>query len=54
MLEQKERQAIIALMHHEVVPAMGCTEPMAVSLCVAKATELLGTRPETGRRECEG
>ena len=46
MLEQKERQAIIALMHREVVPAMGCTEPMAVSLCVAKATELLGTRPE--------
>ena len=46
MLEQKERQAIIALMHREVVPAMGCTEPMAVSLCVAKATELLGERPE--------
>ena len=46
MLEQKERQAIIALMHREVVPAMGCTEPMAVSLCIAKATELLGERPE--------
>ena len=26
---------------------MGCTEPAAVSLCVARATELLGCRPET-------
>lgn len=25
---------------------MGCTEPMAVALCVAKATELLGQKPE--------
>ena len=25
---------------------MGCTEPMAVALCVAKATELLGVKPE--------
>lgn len=25
---------------------MGCTEPMAVALCVAKATELLGIMPE--------
>lgn len=45
MLELKERQEIIALIHREVVPAMGCTEPMAVSLCVAKATELLGEKP---------
>lgn len=29
-----------------MVPAIGCTEPIAVALCVAKATEVLGKRPE--------
>lgn len=37
---------IIGLINREVVPAIGCTEPAAVSLCVAKATELLGCVPE--------
>lgn len=45
MLSKQEREAIIALINREVVPAIGCTEPMAVSLCVARATELLGCRP---------
>lgn len=46
MLEKAVREQIIALIHQEVVPAMGCTEPMAVALCVAKATEVLGQKPE--------
>ena len=45
MLEKEERERIIALINREVVPAIGCTEPMAVSLCVAKATETLGCVP---------
>ena len=40
------KDEIIALIKREVVPAMGCTEPMAVSLCTAYATEDLGTEPE--------
>ena len=46
MLTKDERQSIIALIKREVVPAIGCTEPIAVALCVAKATELLGRTPE--------
>ncbi len=46
MLERHEREAIIALINREVVPAIGCTEPIAVALCTARATELLGMRPE--------
>lgn len=33
-------------MRHEVIPAIGCTEPVAVALCAARAAELLGTLPE--------
>ena len=39
-------ESIIRLVHNEVVPAIGCTEPMCVALCTAKATENLGCRPE--------
>ena len=46
MLETEKRKSIIDLVKREVVPAMGCTEPIAVALCVAKATEVLGTEPE--------
>lgn len=40
-----ERKSIIALIKQEVIPAIGCTEPIAVALCVAKATEILGCKP---------
>ena len=46
MITKETRERIIALIHKEVVPAMGCTEPMAVALCTAKAAELLGKTPE--------
>ena len=46
MLDNQTREQIIALINREVVPAVGCTEPMCVSLCVARATEVLGFRPE--------
>ena len=41
MLNGEEKRSIMALLHEQVVPAIGCTEPMAVALCVARATELL-------------
>lgn len=46
MIESEKRKSIIDLVKREVVPAMGCTEPIAVALCVAKATEVLGNTPE--------
>ena len=46
MIPTPERRRIIELIRREVVPAIGCTEPIAVALCTARAAELLGRRPE--------
>lgn len=46
MIEEQKRRQIIDLVKREVVPAIGCTEPIAVALCVAKARETLGIVPE--------
>ncbi|MBD8389247.1 serine dehydratase subunit alpha family protein [Dysgonomonas sp. BGC7] len=46
MLTQIDKDQIVNLVKREVVPAIGCTEPIAVSLCVAKATEMLDKKPE--------
>ena len=45
-MNKAEREQIINLVQREVIPAIGCTEPIAVALCVAKATETLGKKPE--------
>ena len=39
-------QELLHLLHCEVIPAIGCTEPIAVALCVARAKEKLGTEPD--------
>ena len=45
-MTSQEHDRIIDLIKREVVLSIGCTEPMAVSLCVAKACETLGSQPE--------
>ncbi len=47
MLEKSVRQAIIKLIHQEVVPALGCTEPVAVALATSKSKEVLDGFPES-------
>ena len=45
MLPDPLRQEIIALVREQVVPAIGCTEPVCVALAAARAAEQLPTRP---------
>ncbi|MDO5571614.1 MAG: L-serine ammonia-lyase, iron-sulfur-dependent, subunit alpha [Bacteroidales bacterium] len=46
MQSKKERQQYIDLLNREVKPALGCTEPIAVALAVAKAAEILREKNE--------
>ncbi len=41
-----EYDKIIALIKREVVPAVGCTEPVAVALCASVAAEALQAEPD--------
>ena len=42
------------LLIEELIPAMGCTEPVTVAYCAAKAAEVLGERPGKITAECSG
>lgn len=45
----ERQQQLIDLIHREVKPALGCTEPIAVALAVAKAVEILGQNKPVDR-----
>ena len=45
MLTNQIMDAYIAILEEELVPAMGCTEPIAISYAAAKLREVLGAKP---------
>jgi L-cysteine desulfidase len=55
MLITKEiYDAYVDLLHLELVPALGCTEPIAIALAAAKAREVLGEFPDSITVSCSG
>lgn len=47
-------QTYLQILKEELVPAMGCTEPIAISYCAAKARAILGGLPERSLVEVSG
>ena len=45
MLSNNEKEQITQLVHQQVVPAIGCTEPICVALATSRAAEVLGCVP---------
>ncbi len=46
-MDSELRRQLRDIIQNEVVMATGCTEPVAVALCVAKTCETLGAMPDT-------
>ncbi len=44
-LDEIKYQTYVQILKEELVPAMGCTEPIALSYCASKARDILGTTP---------
>lgn len=47
-------QAYVRILEEELVPAMGCTEPIALAYAAAKAREILGCIPDQVKVEASG
>lgn len=50
----KTYQIYIEILKKELVPAMGCTEPISLAYCAAKARETLGSMPDKVIVEASG
>lgn len=53
-LDKKKYQAYISILKEELVPALGCTEPIAIAYAAAKAREVLGSFPSKVVVKCSG
>lgn len=53
-LMKQSYKTYIDILQEELIPALGCTEPIAIAYASAKARELLGEFPEKIIAECSG
>jgi len=54
MLENNLQDEFISIIREELVPAMGCTEPIALAYAAARGREVLGCEPERITAKCSG
>ena len=48
------QEQCLNVLRHELIPALGCTEPIAIALAAAKARKVLGEFPEHLQVYCSG
>ncbi|NCC65185.1 MAG: serine dehydratase subunit alpha family protein, partial [Spirochaetia bacterium] len=53
-IDQAVYDAYVALLKSELIPALGCTEPIAIAFAAAKAVEILGVFPDKLEATCSG
>jgi len=54
MISEKIHTDFLAILTEELIPAMGCTEPIALAFASARAKEVLGNFPERIVARCSG
>ncbi len=53
-LSKEEYQNYVKILQEELIPALGCTEPIAIAYAAAKARQVLGCEPDKIVAECSG
>jgi len=53
-MDKKIQEEFINILKEELVPAMGCTEPIALAYAAARGREVLGCEPERMTAKCSG
>lgn len=53
-MEKELYNKYVNILKHELVPALGCTEPIAIAYAAAKARDVLGRFPESVEMRCSG
>lgn len=53
-MDQIKCSKYIEILKKELVPALGCTEPISIAYVAAKAREVLGAFPDKIKAECSG
>ena len=53
-MDAKQYDNYLTILKGELIPAMGCTEPIAIAFAAAKAREALGQMPEEMLARCSG
>lgn len=54
MLDREKYETYVQILTRELVPALGCTEPIAIALAAAQARKALGEVPERIQARCSG
>ena len=53
-LRQEEKERYAAILREELIPAMGCTEPIAIAYAASVAGKVLGEEAHRMELSCSG